>query len=160
MLELLWLVPILPLVGAFVLGVAGRRLSQGAVTTIGVGSAGLSFLTTLGVAAAFFQLPASEIPVLRNYFTWFEAGSLKVEASFYLDQLSLLMLLVVTGVGFLIHVYSVGYMHHEGGYHRFFAYLNLFMFFMLTLVLADNYLMMFVGWERSEERRVGKECRL
>ncbi|HSC77313.1 MAG TPA: NADH-quinone oxidoreductase subunit L, partial [Candidatus Acidoferrales bacterium] len=147
MLELLWLVPILPLLGAFVLGVAGRRLSQEAVSVIGVGSTGLSFLTTLGVAAAFFQLPASEIPFLRSYFTWFEAGSLKVEASFYLDQLSLLMILVVTGVGFLIHVYSIGYMHHEGGYYRFFAYLNLFMFFMLLLVLAGNYALLFVGWE-------------
>ncbi len=147
MLELLWLVPILPLVGAFVLGVAGRRLSQGAVSVIGVGSTGLSFLTTLGVAAAFFQLPASEIPLLRNYFTWFEAGSLKVDSTFYLDQLSLLMLLVVTGVGFLIHIYSIGYMHHEGGYHRFFAYMNLFMFFMLVLVLAGNYALLFVGWE-------------
>src|SRR6202030_1457464 len=67
--------------------------------------------------------------------------------AFYLDQLSLVMLLVVTGVGFLIHVYSVGYMKDEGGYYRFFSYLNLFMFFMLTLVLANNYLLMFVGWE-------------
>ena len=70
-----------------------------------------------------------------------------VNFGLYLDQLSLVMVLIVTGVGFLIHVYSVGYMAHEGGYYRFFAYLNLFMFFMLTLVLANNYLLMFVGWE-------------
>ena len=75
------------------------------------------------------------------------AGNFTVEYGFQLDQLSMLMMLIVTGVGFLIHVYSVGYMAHEGGYYRFFSYLNLFMFFMLTLVLADNYLLMFVGWE-------------
>ena len=74
-------------------------------------------------------------------------GTFIVDYGFLLDQLSLVMLLVVTGVGFLIHVYSIGYMAHEGGYYRFFAYLNLFMFFMLTLVLANNYLLMFVGWE-------------
>ena len=75
------------------------------------------------------------------------AGKFSAPFGFYLDQLSIIMVLVVTGVGFLIHIYSVGYMAHEGGYYRFFAYLNLFMFFMLTLVLANNYLLMFVGWE-------------
>src|SRR5207237_6865053 len=70
-----------------------------------------------------------------------------VDFAYQLDQLSMVMLLVVTGVGFLIHIYSVGYMAHEGGYYRFFSYLNLFMFFMLTLVLANNYLLMFIGWE-------------
>ena len=78
---------------------------------------------------------------------WIKVGSFTVEYGFQLDQLSMLMALIVTGVGFLIHVYSVGYMAHEGGYYRFFSYLNLFMFFMLTLVLANNYLLMFVGWE-------------
>src|SRR4029077_17558785 len=78
---------------------------------------------------------------------WITAGSFSAPFGFYLDQLSMIMVLVVTGVGFLIHIYSVGYMAHEGGYYRFFAYLNLFMFFMLTLVLANNYLLMFVGWE-------------
>ena len=79
--------------------------------------------------------------------TWIRAGDFQVDFAFYLDQLSLVMLLVVTGVGFLIHIYSVGYMWEEGGFYRFFCYLNLFMFFMLTLVLASNYLLMFVGWE-------------
>src|SRR4029077_15272667 len=78
---------------------------------------------------------------------WITAGSFSAPFGFYLDQLSMIMVLVVTGVGFLIHIYSVGYMGHEGGYYRFFSYLNLFMFFMLTLVLANNYLLMFVGWE-------------
>ena len=79
--------------------------------------------------------------------TWITAGKFSAPFGFHLDQLSMIMVLVVTGVGFLIHIYSVGYMSHEGGYYRFFAYLNLFMFFMLTLVLANNYLLMFVGWE-------------
>ena len=74
-------------------------------------------------------------------------ATFRSDFAFYLDQLSLVMLLVVTGVGFLIHIYSVGYMWEEGGYYRFFTYLNLFMFFMLTLVLASNYLLMFIGWE-------------
>jgi NADH:ubiquinone oxidoreductase subunit 5 (subunit L)/multisubunit Na+/H+ antiporter MnhA subunit len=78
---------------------------------------------------------------------WIRSGSFQVDFSFYLDQLSLVMLLVVTGVGFLIHIYSVGYMWEDDGYYRFMAYLNLFMFFMLTLVLAKNYLVMFIGWE-------------
>ena len=92
-------------------------------------------------------LPPDQIPHIERYATWLSAGSFSVEYGIYLDQLSLVMLLVVTGVGFVIHVYSVGYMAHEGGYYRYFAYLNIFMFFMLTLVLANNYLLMFVGWE-------------
>ena len=98
-------------------------------------------------ALQFAQLPPSAIPHIENYGAWLRAGDFVANFGLYLDQLSLLMVLVVTGVGFLIHVYSVGYMAHEDGYCRFFAYLNLFMFFMLTLVLADNYLLMFVGWE-------------
>src|SRR4030088_3839484 len=78
---------------------------------------------------------------------WIRSGRFAADFAFYLDQLSLVMLLVVTGVGFLIHIYSVGYMWDDPSYYRFFAYLNLFMFFMLTLVLANNYLLMFIGWE-------------
>ena len=146
-LDYLWLIPLLPLAGAFLLGVAGRRMARGTVSLIGVGSAGLSFAVSLGVAAAATGLPPGSLPLVRSYFTWLAAGSFRVEAVFLLDQLSLLMILVVTGVGFLIHVYSIGYMAHEGGYYRFFAYLNLFMFFMLLLVLAGNYALLFVGWE-------------
>src|SRR3990170_415985 len=147
MLELVWLVPILPLLGALLLGVSGRRMTDAAVYATVVGSTSLSFATALGVAFAFAALPEESIPVVRSYFTWFEAGTFRIEAGLYLDQLSLLMMLVVTGVGLLIHIYSVGYMAHEGGRYRFFAYLNLFMFFMLLLVLAGNYLILFVGWE-------------
>ncbi|MGH9789023.1 MAG: NADH-quinone oxidoreductase subunit L, partial [Candidatus Acidiferrales bacterium] len=134
MLDLVWLlplVPLLPLAGAALLGLRGRQWSHGNVNVVGVGSAGLSLGAAIAAAVAFFQLPLTDIPWKHDYFTWLQAGSFQVQASFYFDQLSLLMMLVVTGVGFLIHVYSIGYMHHEGGYYRFFAYLNLFMFFML-----------------------------
>ena len=102
-------------------------------------------LYTWWIAAQFFPNPST---IIQTYgLPWLKVGSFTVEYGFQLDQLSMLMMLIVTGVGFLIHVYSVGYMAHEGGYYRFFSYLNLFMFFMLMLVLANNYLLMFVGWE-------------
>lgn len=147
MLNLLWLIPVLPLVGAFLLGVFGRRWPQRRVSTVGVGSVGLSLLVALGVAWEFMQLDPAALPLVQRYFAWMDAGTFEIPVTFYLDQLSLLMTLVVAVVGFLIHIYSVGYMAHEGGYYRFFAYLNLFMFFMLLLVLAGNYLVLFVGWE-------------
>jgi NADH-quinone oxidoreductase subunit L len=105
---------------------------------------GAAFAMVLLVASRFASLTTPHIEFLA---TWIRAGKFQADFSFYLDQLSLVMLLVVTGVGFLIHIYSVGYMWEEGGFYRFFAYLNLFMFFMLTLVLASNYLLMFIGWE-------------
>jgi len=117
------------------------------VNTIALGFTGAAFAMALWVAAQFLSLPPDQIPHIENYATWLSVGSFSIPYGIYLDQLSLIMLLVVTGVGFLIHVYSVGYMEHEGGYYRYFAYLNIFMFFMLTLVLANNYLLMFVGWE-------------
>ncbi len=147
MLDFLWLIPALPLLSASVLGVAGRRLSKRMICTLGVGSVGLSFAASLGMAWAFFQLAPEQIPIRSSYFTWLAAGNFQVEVGFYLDQLSLLMVLVVTGVGWLIHIYSIGYMAHEGGTYRFFAYLNLFTFFMLLLVLAGDYALLFVGWE-------------
>jgi len=143
----LWLIPVLPLVGAAINGLFGRRFSNKLVSAIALASTGLSFAYTLFVTARFFSLPADRIPHIEHYATWIRTGAFEVPFAAQLDQLSLVMLLVVTGVGFLIHVYSVGYMAHEGGYYRFFSYLNLFMFFMLVLVLANNYLLMFVGWE-------------
>src|SRR5258708_1552160 len=98
----------------------------------------------LWVAARFSSLT---LPHTETVAVWLRSGGFTADFAFYLDQLSLVMLLIVTGVGFLIHIYSVGYMWEEGGYYRFFSYLNLFMFFMLTLVLASNYLLMFIGWE-------------
>ena len=147
MLDFLWLIPALPLFSAFVLGVVGWRLSKRVICTLGVGSVGLSFAASLGMAWAFFQLAPEQIPIRSSYFTWLAAGNFQVEVGFYLDQLSLLMVLVVTGVGWLIHIYSIGYMAHEGGTYRFFAYMNLFTFFMLLLVLAGDYALLFVGWE-------------
>src|SRR5271170_6996683 len=143
----LWIIPLLPLTGAAINGLLGKRFPKALVNTIALGSTAAAFLMALWVAAQFAGLPADQIPHIERYATWLSAGSFSAEYGIYLDQLSLVMLLIVTGVGFLIHVYSVGYMAHEGGYYRYFAYLNIFMFFMLTLVLANNYLLMFVGWE-------------
>ena len=140
----LWLIPLLPLIGAAVNGSFGRRFSRQAISLIALAGSGGAFALVLWVAAEFSSLALPHIEVL---FPWIRAGSFQVDYGFYLDQLSLIMLLVVTGVGFLIHIYSVGYMWEEGGFYRFFSYLNLFMFFMLTLVLANNYLVMFIGWE-------------
>ena len=143
----LWLIPLLPLAGAIINGLFGRRFSKTAVTAVGLAFPGAAMLWAWKAALQFAQLPASTIPHIENYGPWLGAGDFLAAYGLYLDQLSLLMALIVTGVGFIIHVYSVGYMAHEGGYYRFFSYMNLFMFFMLTLVLANNYLLMFVGWE-------------
>src|ERR1035437_5494015 len=139
----LWLIPILPLAGFLINGLFGRRFSKGVVNAIAIGSVALSFAW---VVKTLFGLDLSH-PYSERYFPWIQSGAFSVSCEFTVDKLTAVMLLVVTGVGSLIHVYSVGYMAHEGGYYRFFAYMNLFMFFMLTLVLAANYLVMFVGWE-------------
>ena len=141
----LWIIPLLPALGAALNGLLGRRFPKTVVNTIALASTGLAFLWALRVVAGFFGNGSQ--PIAEHYGTWIRSGAFAANYGFYVDQLSVIMLLVVTGVGFLIHIYSVGYMAHEGGYYRFFSYLNLFMFFMLTLVLADNYLLMFVGWE-------------
>ena len=141
----LWLIVLLPLAGAAINGLLGRRFPKQVVAAVGVGFSGAAFAWALVVATRFGGL--AKVPYTETLAPWISSGAFQANFAFYLDQLSLVMLLVVTGVGFLIHVYSVGYMEHEGGYYRFFSYLNLFMFFMLTLVLADNYLLMFVGWE-------------
>ncbi|MGE0406920.1 MAG: NADH-quinone oxidoreductase subunit L, partial [Candidatus Korobacteraceae bacterium] len=136
----LWLIPILPLVGSALNGLLGRGLPKKAVSAIALAFPGAAMVWAWVVALRFFQMPAESLPHIETYATWLGAGSFSVPYQLYLDQLSMLMVLIVTNVGFLIHVYSAGYMEHEGGYYRFFAYLNLFMFFMLTLVLASNYL--------------------
>jgi NADH-quinone oxidoreductase subunit L len=143
----LWIIPLLPLTGAAINGLLGKRFPKRVINAIALGSTAAAFGYALWVAVQFAGLPADQIPHIERYATWMTAGTFSAEYGIYLDQLSLVMLLVVTGVGFLIHVYSVGYMAHEGGYYRYFAYLNIFMFFMLTLILANNYLLMFVGWE-------------
>jgi NADH-quinone oxidoreductase subunit L len=140
----LWLVPVLPLAGAAINGFLGGRSSKKAVSTVALVFCGSAFAMALFLAAGFSSASA---PYYFDLAHWVRSGTFQVDFSFYLDQLSLVMLLVVTGVGFLIHIYSVGYMWDDDGYYRFMSYLNLFMFFMLTLVLAKNYLVMFIGWE-------------
>jgi NADH-quinone oxidoreductase subunit L len=146
-LEHLWIIPLLPLLGATVNGLWGRRWPNKIVNGVAIGTTGLSFLAVLEVVREFFLLSPEQIPWVRQYFSWIEAGNFRAGFDLQVDQLTVVMLLVVTGVGWLIHIYSTGYMAHEGGYYRFFAYLNLFMFFMLILVLAANYVLLFVGWE-------------
>ena len=146
----LWLIPVLPLAGAAINGLLGKKSSRTAVSVIGLFFPGAAFAWALSVA---WRVSSADLPYTEYIAHWLRYGKLGVPGAFtadftlYLDQLSLIMLLVVTGVGFLIHIYSVGYMWDDPSYYRFFAYLNLFMFFMLTLVLASNYLVMFIGWE-------------
>jgi len=140
----LWLIPVFPLAGFLLNGIFGRRLSKAVINTIAIGSVLLSFAWVLKTLAGLGDLSVAHT---EQYFTWIQSGTLNVGFDFTVDRLTAVMLLVVTGVGSVIHVYSIGYMAHEGGYYRFFSYMNLFMFFMLTLVLAANYLVMFVGWE-------------
>ena len=141
----LWLIPILPLAGFVINGLFGKKSSRQTVSVVALFFSGAAFAFALWVALRFssLSLPYQD-PVS---FHWIRITGFTADFAFYLDQLSLVMLLVVTGVGFLIHIYSVGYMWDDPSYYRFFAYLNLFMFFMLTLVLANNYLLMFIGWE-------------
>src|SRR6202171_1765008 len=146
----LWLIPLLPLAGFAVNGLLGRRLSKTAINAVAVGSVFLSFmwvLKTLITLGVFGRGTPLEQAYTEHYYTWIQSGMLNIGVDFAIDRLTAVMLMIVTGVGFLIHVYAVGYMSHEGGYYRFFAYLNLFMFFMLTLVLGANFLLLFVGWE-------------
>ncbi len=144
----LWLIPLLPLIGAAINGLFGRRFSNRVVSAVALAFTAASFAKALHAVLMAAPLISGGRPYISSLsFNWIDAGTFHVPFGFYLDQLSSIMVLVVTGVGFLIHIYAVGYMAHEGGFYRFFAYLNLFMFFMLTLVLANNYLLMFVGWE-------------
>jgi NADH-quinone oxidoreductase subunit L len=140
----LWLIPLLPFAGFLANGLLGRKLPNPIVSLIALLSTGGSFLLALNIAAHFSSLT---LPYTQHVAPWIQAGVFRADFAFSLDQLTLVMLLIVTGVGFLIHIYSIGYMAHEEGFWRFFAYLNLFMFFMLTLVLAENFLLVFVGWE-------------
>jgi NADH-quinone oxidoreductase subunit L len=146
-LNYLWIIPALPLLGSAINGLFGAKWPNKLVNTVAVGSTGLSFLAALEAVREFTQLAPENIPWVQQYFTWIIAGDFRAGFDLQIDHLTVVMLLVVTGVGWLIHIYSTGYMAHESGYYRFFSYLNLFMFFMLILVLAANYVLLFVGWE-------------
>src|SRR5499425_1940137 len=156
-LDLIWLIPLFPAVGFVINGLIGKRLPKTAVAFIAVGAVLISFILSAGAVLQLLQLEPEQRTHTVKLYEWINAGPahttegplarFTVDWAFLLDPLSSIMILVVTGIGFLIHVYSIGYMHEEAGFYRFFAYLNLFMFSMLTLVLGNNYLMMFIGWE-------------
>src|SRR5262245_7473067 len=143
----LWIIPLFPLLGFAINGLWGSRLSE---KTVGALGAGAVFASFIGAAYAFFDLialPPESRVLVQDLYRWMTAGDFSLDVSFRLDALSMLMVLVVTGVGFLIHLYSIGYMHGERGFSRYFAFLNLFTFAMLLLVMGNNFLVMFVGWE-------------
>ncbi len=142
----LWLIPILPFAGFLINGILGSRLSKWLVSTVALLAPLGAFVVVLSRVSGFLGASAAAITETCPS-PWISIGTLHIDFSFVLDQLSLVMLLIITGVGFLIHIYSVGYMHDDEGYARYFSYLNLFLFFMTTLVLAGNVLLMFVGWE-------------
>jgi NADH-quinone oxidoreductase subunit L len=156
-LDHLWLIPLFPLATAALMLFFGKRLPNIGVSVLCVGSVGLSFLYALGAVFQLLGAQPEHRVAQQILFEWLTPGPMQMTGGhlipfvadwgYLLDPLSCVMVLVVTGVGFLIHVYSIGYMGHEGGYYRFFGYMNLFMFAMLTLVLANNMLLMFVGWE-------------
>jgi NADH-quinone oxidoreductase subunit L len=141
------LIPFFPLLGFLINTALGPRLRKGAIAAVGCGMVALALGAAVACFIALVGLPAEERSVTTTLYTWMAAGTLDVPVAFLFDPLSATMTLVVTGVGFLIHLYSVGYMGEDEGFARFFSYLNLFTFAMLVLVLANNYLLMFVGWE-------------
>ncbi|HSC70013.1 MAG TPA: NADH-quinone oxidoreductase subunit L, partial [Candidatus Methylomirabilis sp.] len=147
MLSNLWLIPVWPLLGFLTNGFFGRRIGRGVVGIVACGSVGLSLLASLVAVAELLALPQEGRRVTQVVAPWIGAGNFQANWGLLLDPLSAVMILVVSGVGFLIHVYSIGYMHEDPDYPRFFTYLNLFTFSMLMLVLADNYLLLYVFWE-------------
>ena len=147
MSDYLFLVPLFPLVGFLTNGLLLGRLPRPVVSFVGCFSVGLSFALSVMLFFELKALPEGLRVIEQLLFTWVPSGTFVADIGLLLDPLSAVMILVVTGVGFLIHVYSVGYMHKDPSYGRYFTYLNLFTFAMLTLVLADNFLLMFVGWE-------------
>ncbi|MDZ7360771.1 MAG: NADH-quinone oxidoreductase subunit L [candidate division KSB1 bacterium] len=143
----LWLIPFFPLIGFAINGLLGRKLNEKAVGVIGAGVVLASFIVAVLSFAELLNLAPDSRLLTQTLYQWLATGNLGIDIAFRLDTLSMTMVLVVTGVGFLIHVYAIGYMHGERGFARFFAFLNLFTFAMLLLVMGDNFLLMFVGWE-------------
>src|SRR5579863_7082428 len=139
--SLLWFIPLLPFAGFLINGTLGRKLPRAAVTGVA-----LLFTAIPAAIVAWLWASGAALQTVTAAQPWIAITGFHVDFAFTVDHLTMIMLSVVTGVGFLIHVYSVGYMAHEDGYWRFFAYLNLFMFFMLVLVLSANFLLLFVGW--------------
>ncbi len=142
MIQLAWLLPLFPLAGFIIIGL-GKKQFKG--ISAGIFASLMVLISFIFSAIIFFQLP--EQPQLIHLFDWIKSGNLTIPFSFLIDHISVIMLLIITGVGFLIHVYSIGYMKDDDGYSRFFSYLNLFIFFMLLLVMGADYIVLFAGWE-------------
>jgi len=147
MVDYVWLIPVFPAIGFLINGLFGRSLGKKVVSWVGPSAIGLSFLTSILIFFELIGRPPSERVFEKVIFDWVVSGSFQTVIGYQIDPLSILMALVVTGVSFFIHIYSVGYMHDDPGYTRYFTYLNLFVFMMLNLILANNFLLMFVGWE-------------
>jgi NADH-quinone oxidoreductase subunit L len=148
MIQLIYLTVLLPLLGFLLNGIFGKKIkSEKLIGIIGSATIGLSFLIVVGAFFETLALPVDQRQTIVHLFTWLDVGSLNVGFSYQVDQLSLVMALIVTGVGFIIHVYSIGYMHGDPGFWRFFAYMNLFIFAMMNLILGDNFVLLFLGWE-------------
>jgi NADH-quinone oxidoreductase subunit L len=144
MTQLVYLIPLFPLISWAIIGLLNRNLSKSVTGILASGSVLASFVVAALIFMEKLHNPAAETVTL---FDWISVGNFSAKMSFLVDSLSAIFLMVITGVGFLIHLYSTGYMHEDDGFRRFFAYLNLFVFFMLLLVLGDNFLVMFIGWE-------------
>jgi NADH-quinone oxidoreductase subunit L len=147
MFHLLWLVMAVPFASAALLALLGSRLARITVAILGAGSIGFAAILTILIAAKFITSPPAGDAYVQHLWTWMSSGGFQPEVALYLDSVALLMLLVVTFVGFLIHLYSVEYMRDDEGYARFFAYMNLFEASMITLILAKNLLLLYLGWE-------------
>jgi NADH-quinone oxidoreductase subunit L len=147
MFDYVWLIPLFPAIGFVINGFLGKRLGKHVVSWVGPSAIGLSFLTAILIFVELLGNPSGERHFEKVIFDWVVSGSFQTVVGYQIDPLSIVMVLVVTGVSFLIHIYSVGYMHDDPGFTRYFTYLNLFVFMMLNLVLANNFLLMFVGWE-------------
>ena len=147
MLGTLWLIPALPLIGFLILVMGGNAIPRRAVSAVGAGSVLASAVLAGAVGAAFARSAPAGSAYSQTLFSWFKVGALQASFGLYLDALSVVMIVVVTFVAFLIHLYSIGFMAGDEGYRRFFAYMNLFVASMLILVLADNLLVLYLGWE-------------
>jgi NADH-quinone oxidoreductase subunit L len=143
MIDLVWLIPLFPFIGFLINGLGRNVFPKAVIGAVASLAILASFAISLGI---FFEFESTQ-PVIVHLFDWIKVGGINIPFSFQIDQLSILMLLIITGIGSLIHIYSAGYMSHDTGFGKFFAYLNLFVFFMLLLVLGANYVVMFIGWE-------------
>jgi len=148
MTQYIYLTVLLPFLGFLVNGIFGSRIkNEKVIGIIGSGTIGLSFLIAAGAFIQTLGMPVDDRKTFVTLFNWIKVGGLNVNIAYQVDQLSLVMALIVTGVGFIIHVYSIGYMHGDKSFWRFFSYLNLFIFAMMNLILGDNFVLLFLGWE-------------